>query len=146
MSPRSSGVLVPHQPHVAPSEAASRQVLVLHDFPSPKLARTLSPNGRPHWRTKVLSTRHVNEVVAGWANLQGILPVGGPARLTIRYVMPIARKRDQDNYTTGVTKALIDGLVRSEILLGDDTALLTLAPVELVVERGELRTEVTIET
>jgi hypothetical protein len=121
--------------------------LILEDFPPARwrysrtkppadLARVLSPNGRYDWYTRWLATRYVQARVWLAVRSKSILPVSPPARLQLTYVRPTQRARDTDNWTSGVTKALIDGLVKSKVLAGDDAERLQLSPVRLVVEPG----------
>lgn len=120
-------------------------MLVLPNFPSPDVARALSPNGRKHWSAKKTAREWVAARVALALHLHPVPPVTGRARLAIRWVFPQERKRDLDNHTTGVVKALIDALVQAQVLSADDSAHLELAPVEIVVERGQRRMELTLE-
>jgi hypothetical protein len=70
----------------------------------------------------------------------------GLVMLHMTYVMPNERARDQDNYSgSGVTKAVIDVLVKGQWLDGDDTARLRLAPVEIRVEKGRRALELQLE-
>ena len=122
------------------------QVLILEDFPRPDIARTLSPNGRAHWTAKRKARLSVIDYVVVHAIKSGLRRMPAPVQLYLTYIMPDRRTRDQDNYSTGVTKAVIDILVKGQWLDGDSTDLLRLAPVEVRVEKGrralELRFEV----
>ncbi len=121
--------------------------LVLDDFPSARwrysrtrppadLARVLSPNGRHDWYTRWLATRYVQARVWLAVRHVGTSSVPPPARLQLTYVRPSHRARDTDNWTSGVTKAVIDGLVKVKVLAGDDAAQLYLERVRLAVEPG----------
>jgi Holliday junction resolvase RusA-like endonuclease len=112
------------------------QALIVEDFPSTDISRTLSPNGRAHWATKKRARAWVATMVACAAREQRLRPVDGPVRLLFRYVFPDRRKRDVDNLTTGVTKAAIDSLVRGEWLAADDSDHVTEVKAEAVVEKG----------
>jgi hypothetical protein len=117
--------------------------LVLDNFPQPNVARALSPNGRAHWATRAEMRRLVQTHVRCAVLREQVLAVARPrVRLSLRYVFPQERPRDPDNWTTGVTKAVIDELVRIGILDADDSKHLDLAPVELHVERGQRRLEI----
>lgn len=135
--------------------------LVLEDFPPRRwqptgrgkaadIARVLSPNGRAHWRVQNAAKQHIHALIwyaayaastcgADWPH------VAAPARLRLRYVRPVQRDRDQDNWTSGVSKAVIDGLVKAGVLDGDDSTRLQLAPVEIVTEPGRCALELVVE-
>lgn len=122
------------------------QTLVLSDFPHPLTARALSPNGgRLHWAKERRHKLGVQVRVKLAVREQGLQPMAAPVRVTLRYVHSVHRKRDTDNATTGVTKAVLDALVRSGVLQGDDTARLELAPVQIAVEPGRTALEITLE-
>lgn len=128
---------------------AARQtaVLVFEDFPSPSMARTLSPNGRAHWAKRF----NVGGVVAmtvweRWNQKYGPtnLRIPPPVHVTFRYVFPDRRVRDVDNYSTGVTKKAIDTLRNLGVLEGDDSARLTL-DVQIAYEPGRRALELTLD-
>jgi hypothetical protein len=113
------------------------QQLILENFPRPDSARTLSPTGRAHWAAQRKARLHVADVVIVQAIRMGLKRMRGQVMLQMTYVMPNERARDQDNYSgSGVTKAVIDVLVKGGWLDGDDTARLRLAPVQIRVEKG----------
>jgi len=89
---------------------------------------------------------HVINVVTVYAVKQSLIRMRPPVLLRICYVVPDHRARDQDNYSTGVTKAVIDCLVKGQWLDGDSTNMLRLAPVEIRVEKGRRALELTFET
>lgn len=126
-------------------EPCEAQTLLLEDFPSTDTARTLSPNGRPHWATKQRAQEAVARAVAATARRCDLRPVAGPVRLTLTYVYPDRRQRDIDNLTTGVTKCAIDALVRGRWLAGDDSRTVLSVTAMPVVERGRRALEITIE-
>jgi hypothetical protein len=123
----------------------SSQLLVLDGFPTVRQVALLGPNSGTFSPFKVDAVR---QAIAGRVRLETIMqrtrPVRPPARLTLRYVVGDARARDRDNFAL-VGKPILDGLVRSEILAGDDAARLDLR-VEFRVERGARRLEVVLET
>jgi Holliday junction resolvase RusA-like endonuclease len=123
--------------------------LVLEDFPSPAVARALSPNGRVHWRRRHAAQRAVAEAV--WVALQLppcfyiAKPLARRARLRATFVYPERRKRDDDNLATGVLKAVRDALVRLGVLEADDMQHLQQEPVQVEVRKGERRLVVELE-
>lgn len=122
------------------------QRLVLTDFPDPKIARALSPNGRVHWATRKRA-REVVECVVGTAIFEQRLSdelLGHRVRITYRWVMPDRRRRDLDNHSTGVVKCVQDCLVRLGVIDADDTSCVTAISTEVVYEKGQRRLEVTI--
>lgn len=121
------------------------QTLTLEDFPSTDIARCLSPNGRAHWATKKRARAWVATVTSGAARQDGLRPVGGPVRLTLTYVYPDHRKRDIDNLTTGVTKCVIDALVRGCWLDGDDSRTVLSVTALPSVQKGRRALEILIE-
>ena len=120
------------------------QRLVIADFPSPDVARALSPNGRAHWTTQRAARQAVASRVVVEATRAGLRPVDGPVRLTFRYVFPVRRTRDVDNWTSGVTKAAIDALVRGRWIAADDSEHVMAVTVEPAVERGRRRLEIAL--
>ena len=97
-----------------------RAVLVLENFPSPVMARALSPNGRAHWATKRKFTEAVHDFVKLRAFVQQLQPMIGYVVMQPTFIYPVARTRDDDNLSTGVLKAVRDGLVRAGLLMADD--------------------------
>ncbi len=122
------------------------QTLTIEDFPRPEIARALSPNGRAHWAVKRKARLSVVDHVTVAAIKGGMRLTRGKVQMHIRYVFPDRRLRDQDNWTTGVTKALIDTLVNGQWLEGDDSERLRLAPVEFSVQPGRRALEITLES
>jgi Holliday junction resolvase RusA-like endonuclease len=122
-----------------------KQTLVLEGQLHPTDARRLSPNGRCHWAEKRGARRRLQLHVLLAASSQGLQPMGPPVCLTIRQVVPDHRRRDPDNLVA-CCKAIPDALVSVGILVGDDSAVLHLAPVELVVEKGQRRLEIVLES
>jgi hypothetical protein len=121
------------------------QVLVLEDFPSPSLARVLSPNGRAHGLSRYAAGRHVRDRVKIETTRQGLRAMRPPVVLRAAFTYPLARERDDDNLATGVLKAARDGLVRAGILAGDDAERLRQEPVAAIVERGQRRLVIELE-
>lgn len=113
-----------------------KQTLTLEAFPDPKLARALSPNGRvSHWAASRAKQR-VGVIVLVEATRQQLRPMRAPVVMWLTFVFPVARKRDDDNYATGVVKRARDCLVEMGILSADDSDALRQERVEFVVERG----------
>lgn len=122
------------------------QTLRIEDFPSPQVARALSPNGRAGYWARVRAKRLVAERVMVELQRQGVQPMHGRVRLTVRWVFPQRRRRDADNHAGGgCVKAAIDVLEQAHIIPADDSDHLELAPVELVVEPGQRRMELRLE-
>lgn len=129
---------------VAPQRA---QTLILEDFPDPKLARALSPNGRVHWAVRKQARQHV-EWVVGLAICEQRLTdelMGERVRIAYRWVMPDRRRRDIDNHSTGVVKCVQDSLVRLGLISADDTSCVVGISTEIVVEKGRRALVVTVE-
>lgn len=146
----------PLRPSVAPKRAGTTpdtsarstglQWIVIDDFPSPAIARTLSPNGRAHWVSKSTARKAVMARVKLEADRCRLRTCWGPVRLTFRYVYPTHRARDVDNLAGGgVTKAAIDALVRGDWLASDDSEHVTSVEAVPVVERGQRRLEIIVE-
>jgi Holliday junction resolvase RusA-like endonuclease len=133
-----------HAPWDAPIRHI-RHTVILENFPSPDAMRALSPNGRGHWGGRARVMARVMDEVAWRVRLHQLAPLAGPVRLHFRYVFPVRRKRDVDNLTTGVTKAVIDTLVRGGWLEADDSEHVIEVTAEPVVERGHRRLEITID-
>ncbi len=113
------------------------QTLTLDEFPQPKTARTLSPNGRAHWATKRTEVQHVRRVVRVKALIQGLGQMGGVVEIQPIFVYPVARKRDDDNLATGVMKAIRDALVDAGYLKADDMAHVVQNRPIVEVRKGE---------
>jgi len=118
--------------------------LTLDGFPTPGQVRVLGPNAGTSNRYALGTLRsHVQGRVKLEVRLQGIQPVPPPVRVTLRYVFSDNRHRDDGNFSL-VAKPVLDGLVRSGILAGDNHARLR-ERVEFVKEAGARRLEVVIE-
>lgn len=115
------------------------QTLTLDDFPRPRIARTLSPNGRAHWTTRRAASMAVATRVSIAASVQGLVPMRGFVVMRPRFVYPNVRRRDDDNAATGVLKSARDILVRRGYLINDDLQHLRQMPVEVTVEKGVRR-------
>lgn len=127
-------------------DSGRSQRLVLADFPDPKLARALSPNGRSHWATRK-QAREMVEWVVGNAIFEQRLTdelLGRQVRIAYRWVMPDRRRRDLDNHSTGVVKVVQDCLVRLGLIDADDTSCVVGITTEVVYEKGQRRLEVTL--
>lgn len=128
------------------ARCTASQTLVLADFPDPKLARALSPNGRAHWATKKRA-RDIIEWIVGQAIFEQRLTdelLGRQVRITYRWVLPDRRRRDLDNHSTGVVKVVQDCLVRLGLIDADDTSCVVGISTEIVYERGARRLEITV--
>jgi hypothetical protein len=127
------------------SDALRRsQTLVLDGFPSVAEVKLLGPNSGTANRYALGKARKaVQARVFVQVLRQGIRFAPPPVRVTLRYVMPDALHRDADNFAA-IGKSVVDGLVKSQVLAGDNAARLTQA-VEFVKERGARRLEVVIE-
>ncbi len=123
------------------------QRLFLPDFPSPAIARTLSPNGRAHWGAKRRAQIDVETVI--WIALNRLdcplMPIAPPAHVTYRWIVPDRRRRDLDNHGTGVVKVIQDYLVKYGILPGGDHAEALTSRVEIVYEKGRRALEIILE-
>ncbi len=115
--------------------------LTLDDFPPPKLARALSPNGRAHWATQ----KRAKDLVKLLTSIQAKDAPRFTGRVILKPVLtyPVARRRDDDN--AGFVKYCRDQLVRDGVLVADDTDHVRQEPVAVRVERGVRRFELTIE-
>lgn len=122
------------------------QTLIVPDFPSPALARTLSPNGRAHWNVRQKAKKAVRDAVwAAWVVRQDELrPVPPPAHVTYRWIVPDRRHRDFDNHSTGVVKTTQDWLVARGILPGGDHTTALTSHVEIVYEKGRRAFEIVL--
>lgn len=120
------------------------QILILDDFPTPLQVRVLGPNSGSTNRYALSAMRGK---VQAWVKVevgrQGIRPVPPPARVTLRYVMPDRTHRDADNFAV-IAKPVIDALVRSGVLVGDNFVRLS-QRVEFVHEKKARRLEIVIE-
>lgn len=120
------------------------QWLILEDFPSAALTRTLSPNGRAHWAARSKAADVVRNAVWLAVVEHGTRPVRPPVRITYRWVFPDRRRRDVDNYSTGVIKVVQDRLVSLGILTGDHAAVLSMT-VEIVMQQYRRALEIRLE-
>ena len=113
--------------------------LRIPDFPDPKISRALSPNGRAHWTARRDARRFVQGALVGTMDdaSGAVMPWVYPHRVKFTWCFPNKRNRDQDNHTTGVVKALLDGLVKLGYIVGDDSHAIQLEPTELLVREGE---------
>ena len=126
---------------MANCRASLSQRLILDDFPTPLHIRVLGPNGGTSNRYALSTMRgQVQARVKVEVLRQGIRPVPPPVRVTLRYVMPDKIHRDVDNFAA-IGKPVIDGLVRSKVLAGDNAARLS-QRVEFVYEKGRRRLEI----
>lgn len=112
------------------------QTLVLEGFPQPALARELSPNGRVHWARRAKARKSAAAVLHATAMRDGFRPATGPVRMTFRFIRPTLGRIDIDNLSTGVTKAVLDSLVRGGWLVDDDSTHVVAVTAEAVYEKG----------
>lgn len=70
---------------------------------------------------------------------------GRQVRITYRWVMPDRRRRDLDNHTTGVVKAVQDALVTHTLIDADDTSCVIGIETQIVYEKGRRALEIAIE-
>lgn len=119
--------------------------MILEGFPSPLIVARLGPNSGT---TNRYGLNRLRQQVQGWVKVavdrQHIRPVAPPVMLVLRYVFPDARHRDADNFAV-IAKPVVDGLVRSGILEGDNAARLT-QRVEFVKQQGRRALEVVLES
>jgi Holliday junction resolvase RusA-like endonuclease len=132
----------PKQPESTCTAPHTVQRLVLPDFPSPEIARTLSPNGRAHWRERKRAGGVVYEHVMAALAVTPLAPMLGRVVLSPTFVYPVQRRRDDDNLATGVMKVVRDALVARGILADDSTRHVRQEPVRVIVEKGQRRLEI----
>lgn len=118
--------------------------MVLEDFPSPKLARQLSPNGRVHWAVRAEAKREAAHRIACECLLQRVYAIDGPVRLTFRWVFPTAGRHDLDNLIA-TCKPLIDAMVTGGLLDDDDSTHVVAIAAEVRHEKGRRAMEILIE-
>ena len=109
------------------------------------LNRWIPPNAgneHLHYMTRHKQVKMIKETVWGAAKHAGWVKVTGRAKLTVRFVFGVNRVRDVDNLQYRA-KALVDGL---KPFFVDDSPQWLDRVVEVVVERGGKRTEVTLES
>lgn len=121
------------------------QWIVLEDFPSTEVARTLSPNGRAHFGSVIRAKKAVRDRIVAAVHMQEPFPVAPPARVLYRWIVPDKRKRDLDNHGTGVVKVIQDSLVRLGVLPGGDHAEVLTSRVEIVVQKYRRAMEICAE-
>lgn len=127
------------------SRPTGPMTLILDNFPSPDIARALSPNGRTHWAEKKRAREAVQVAFYLAALQQGLDVFDGQVRITYRWVFPDHRARDLDNLSTGVVKALQDCLVKADVIRADDTSCVVGMSVEVSVEKGRRALVVTVQ-
>lgn len=120
------------------------QILILEEFPDPRLARQLSPNGRVHWATRAMAKKEAAHRIAGACLLQRITPVDGLCRLVFRWVFPTAGRHDVDN-CIATAKPMIDSLVEAGVLEDDDSRHVVSVTAEVAYERGRRALEIVVE-
>lgn len=124
-------------------EKPRSQTIVLPDFPDPKLARQLSPNGRVHWATRAMAKKEAAHHIACACLLQGVIPPEGPVTLVFRWVFPTRGRHDVDN-CIATAKPMIDALVEAGVLDDDDSRHVVAVTAEVAYERGRRALVVTI--
>lgn len=143
---RSKSVSVAVSPISALSERSGRsQTIVLLDFPAPDIARALSPNGRAHWAAKKRAKTEVRTALWEALTRARPRPTAPPVLVRYRWVVPDRKKRDLDNHSTGVVKAVQDYLVQEGLFPGGDHSTALTSQVEIVYEKGQRRLEIVIE-
>jgi Holliday junction resolvase RusA-like endonuclease len=65
--------------------------------------------------------------------------------MTFRFIRPTRGRIDIDNLSTGVTKAVLDSLVRGGWLVDDDSTHVVAVTAEAVYERGRRALVVVME-
>lgn len=119
------------------TQAPAIQRLLLVEFPTPTMARVLSPNGsRVHWAAAKRAKDYVSMIVAGRALACDLERMRGFVTIQPVWTFPERRKRDDDNLGTGVMKVVRDALVRGRWLEADDTDHLRQMPPEVRVVKG----------
>lgn len=143
MSRRAVDTRQPEAPQRSPAGRGAVQTLRVDDFPSPGLARALSPNGRVHWARRAEAKRAVARHIAAAAVLQGIGAVDGPVRVSFRWVFPTNGRHDIDNLIA-TSKPIIDALVTAGILEDDDSRHVVAVSADVAVEKGRRALEITL--
>ena len=115
------------------------QRLVIRDW----VPEQVSNGAHGHWSARWRKLTNAQEAAVVSARNRGWRPVRGPARLTITFVFPVARHRDQDNLYARA-KGLVDGLVKGGYIADDRLGLLDLI-VQADVRRGVRQTELLLE-
>lgn len=105
-----------------------------------------SPNSRAHWSEKYKAARVYQEVVfyhtVDIRNRLERLPwcLGFPpftkAQLTLTFVFPQLRKRDEDNLRA-MFKPGQDALVQAELIPDDSPGHLVMGPLNIVIDKQE---------
>jgi crossover junction endodeoxyribonuclease RusA len=112
------------------------------ELPLPR--RTLSPNARPHWRTKARAVKAYRTLA--WAlaveALGGKRPGWPRARARARFFFVDSRKRDGDNFLASL-KSAFDGIADAGAVANDSG--LAHEPPEFHVDRERPRVEITLE-
>lgn len=124
-----------------------RQVLVIPDFPSPALARVMSPNGTAHWRDKQRAAAQIVEYlkVAVLMRVVPLTPMAPPVHATYRWIVPDRRHRDIDNHHgSRVVKVVQDWLVARGVLPAGDHSTVLTSHTEIVYEKGQRRMEIVL--
>lgn len=118
----------------------SVQTLVINDW----LPEQLANGSHGHWsvRQKKLKAAHI--MVWAAAKQEGLQPVVGRARVTIKLVFPVNRRRDADGLHARI-KGVLDGLVKGGWLVDDSTDHIELR-VTAEVRPGHKGTEITLES
>lgn len=106
--------------------------------------RELSPNSRCHWSAKARAVHRYRAAACLAMRIATHFEVLGWARATvaIRYWFGDRRRRDADNLLAQL-KAAFDGIADAGLIVNDSG--LTYLPVEVGVDRGRERVEITVE-
>jgi len=102
----------------------------------------LNPNARPHWRKKAQAVRSYREIAYLLALVDRPPAPWTVAHVTCRFYFRDLRRRDRDNLLASM-KPAFDGLADARVI-ADDAGLIH-QPVEMAVDRGDPRVEVTVE-
>lgn len=126
------------------SELPNGRDVVVIDLPLP--SRTLSPNGRAHWRTKakaVSKYRDAAYLVAKQAQC-GAWRRWGLAVARVTFHWPDDIRRDEDNAVASL-KPAFDGLVDAGLIIDDSTRVLRRERPVHCVDRGRPRVVIEVE-
>lgn len=122
-------------------DAGKRSVTVIVPFPSSKL----SAHNKGHWRSKATPVRQYR-FQAKMATLEATGGIDQPtepienAAVVYRFFVPDNRRRDEANMVQMV-KPAIDGVVDAGLIVDDCWQHLTIAGVEVAIDRDRPRVE-----
>lgn len=124
-----------------------RFTLVL-PFPSRSVRNALSPNGRPHWRTRHAATQRMKTtahlLTISELSLRRDHAPWKRATITYRFFWPDRNRRDLDNYMA-IHKAAVDGITKAGLLVDDSWGVLSPGPAPVSeLDRARPRVEIII--